>query len=78
MRLEEPSALLPERPTPESWLAFVAVGLIGLFMLSGPFASGTTEPLPLVQGVSGAFIAGYAFTGAWLDAWRLDDAGVEL
>ena len=72
MRLKT-GALLPERPTPVSWLAFVAVGLIGLTVAAGPFASGTTKLLPLFVGCIGAFAAGYGFVGAYVDARALDE-----
>jgi drug/metabolite transporter (DMT)-like permease len=73
MQNVEPRSLLPERPTPESWFLFVAVGLIGVILVNGPLASGAESPLALVQAGVGALLAGFALPTVCDDARRLDD-----
>ena len=69
MRNVEPRSLLPERPTPESWFLFVAVGLIGIYLAGPTFtaAVGSTDP-SLAARLLGVFGAGYGFSSAWFDA----------
>ena len=66
-------SLLPERPTPSKWLAYVVLGLIGIVFLA-PALAEPAGVARIAQGCLAAFVAGYAFTGAYWTALRLDDA----
>jgi len=64
--------VLPERPNRGSWLAFVLLGLIGVYLAASTFAVtfGPVEavllPLGIIAGVVG-------FVEAYIDANRLDE-----
>lgn len=63
---------ITERPTPISWLAFLAVGLIGSVLAVSTFASASTGAVPLLAIGLGAVLAVAGTLEAWLEASALD------
>lgn len=74
MRFEVLS-LSPERPSPGSWLAFVLLGLIGLFLGGATVNAsvGPLEPTEHLIWISGLFLGAYALTNAYYEASALDE-----
>lgn len=70
--IAEARSLLPERPTPSKWLAYVVLGLIGVAFLA-PALAEPTGVVRVAQGCLAAFVTGYGLTGAYWTALRLDD-----
>jgi hypothetical protein len=73
----EPRSLLPERPTPESWSAFVAVGLIGTYLTTATVGSAAGTTASSLQAFAIVLVA-LGFLSAYSEASALDDAEGDL
>ncbi len=73
MRHVDSWALLPSRPDVRSWLAFVVLGLIGVYLVGATIAT-NTGPIAGALLPLGALIGSIGFLEAYAHARELDDA----
>jgi hypothetical protein len=77
MQTLDARSLLPERPSAVSWALFVAVGLIGIALIGDSLTNDWVSLSIIAQEAIGVIFAVSGFTGAYVDAWRLDKLGGE-
>ena len=75
MRNLNARSLLPERPSAESWALFVVLGLIGIALIGDSLTNDWISLSIIAQEALGVIAAASGFTGAYVDAWRLDMGG---